>query len=264
MTEKRQRVDKIPLAEQLHAGKMSAFARYRNKAAGEGNLVFFLMYEVFHLALANLGGAVGYLLRKLAAPSIFAKVGTGLILGRGVTLRHPGRVILGDNVAIDDGVLLDAAGAGKDGIVLGDNVIVSRGCLIQGKTGPVHFSSRADIGCNCVFSSVAGIRIGEAVIIAGNCYLGGGRYYHDTRDQPIMDQGGYSHGELVVGDHSWIGAGAIVLDGVKLGRGVIVGAGAVVTHDVVDFAIVAGVPARVVRMRKDNQAASGNRPDECI
>lgn len=250
MTVKGQRVAKTPLADQLHDRGVSAFARYRAKAVGDGSFLCFFWYEFFQLFLVNLGGAAGYVLRKIVASKIFGQLGRGAILGRGLTLRHPGAIRLGDDVAIDDNVLLDAGGAGEKGVVLGDGVILSRGCLVQGKTGPVSLASRVDVGCNCVFSSVAGIAIGEAVIIAGNCYLGGGRYYHDKLEEPIMDQGGYSRGELVVGPHSWIGAGAVILDGVRIGKGAIVGAGSVVTGDIDDYTVVAGVPAKPIGSRK--------------
>jgi acetyltransferase-like isoleucine patch superfamily enzyme len=52
-----------------------------------------------------------------------------------------------------------------------------------------------------------------------------------------------------VDDDAWLGVGVIVLSGVRIGKGAVVGAGAVVTHDVPDGAVVAGVPARIVKMR---------------
>ncbi|EPZ37468.1 transferase hexapeptide repeat containing protein [Anoxybacillus ayderensis] len=54
---------------------------------------------------------------------------------------------------------------------------------------------------------------------------------------------------MSIGNDVWIGANSIVLDGVKIGDGAIVAAGAVVTKDVPDYAIVGGVPARVIRYR---------------
>ncbi len=257
MAESFQKIEKTSLAEQLHDGAGSSFARYKEKAIG--NLSFFrwCLYECFSLLFANLGGAPGYVLRKIMAKQLFLSVGPGLILGRGLVVRHPGRMRFGANVAIDDGAFIDASGAGEIGVQLGDGVVVSRNCIILGKNGPIVFKERVDIGFNCSFASAAGITVGACTIIAGNCYIGGGRYHHEALDLPIMDQGAYSRGEIVIGENCWIGAGAIILDGVKLGKGVIVGAGAVVTKDVPDFAIVAGTPATILRMRGGVQNSSG-------
>jgi len=56
-----------------------------------------------------------------------------------------------------------------------------------------------------------------------------------------------------VGQDVWIGYGSIILSGVTIGRGAIIGAGSVVTHDVVPYAIVAGVPAKLIKMRFDQE-----------
>lgn len=241
-------IDKVALGEQLHGGG-SALARYKAKAAGEVSWGGFLLYEAFGLLFANLGGALGYVLRKLAAQRLFRSAGRGLILGRGVVLRHPGRIAVGEQVAIDDHAFLDGSGSGECGVVIGDGVILSRNCIVLGKNGHVVLEDRVDVGFNCVFASASGIRVGAATIIAGNCYIGGGRYHHDRLEVPIMDQGAYSRGEIVIGEGCWLGAGAIILDGVRLGRGVIVGAGAVVTKDAPDYAVLVGAPARILRIR---------------
>ncbi len=248
-------VVKQALAEQLHDGSSSLLRRYCQKTLGTSSLLALLIYEVVTLLFANLPGSAGYLLRKLFYPKLFRHSGSGLILGKGITLRHPAKMQLGERVAIDDYVMLDASGAGDEGITIGDDIILSRNCIIQGKTGPVRLGNRADIGCNVVLSSVSGITLGEAVLIAGNCYLGGGRYNLDRLDQPVMDQGGFTRGPLSIGDGSWLGAGVIVLDGVRIGRGCVVGAGSVVTKDLPDFSIAVGSPATVVRTRKGEQAA---------
>lgn len=248
-------VPKQPLAEQLHDSNTSLLRRYCLKTLGNTSLLRLLAYEAATLLFANTPGSVGYLLRKLFFGTLFAQSGKGLILGKGITLRHPGKMRFGRRVAIDDYVMLDASGAGEEGLCIGDDVIISRNCVIQGKTGPVHIGNRADIGCNVVLSSVSGLRIGEAVLIAGNCYLGGGRYYLNRFDQPVMDQGGFTRGPLNIGDGSWLGAGVIVLDGVTIGKGCVVGAGSVVTRDLPDFSIAVGLPAKVVQVREEVPSA---------
>lgn len=79
--------------------------------------------------------------------------------------------------------------------------------------------------------------------------LSGGHVF-DRTDIPMRLQGGKKSRPTVIGDDVWIGTRAIIMPGVRIGSGVIIGAGAVVTKDVPDYAIVGGVPAKVLRYRK--------------
>ncbi|ESA35872.1 acetyltransferase (isoleucine patch superfamily) [Leptolyngbya sp. Heron Island J] len=249
------RIEKIPLSEQLNQGSESALTRYQTKVLGDTRLLPFLKYELLTFLLSDLTGAIGYLLRKKFYPSLFKEIGVGAIFGKGITLRCPSRIALGKYVAIDDNGLLDASGV-TSGITLGDNVIVSRNCVIQSKTAAVTIGIKTDIGCNTIISSSGGISIGNSVLIAGNCYIGGGRYIHARLDVPMMEQGVYTKGPVVIGDDVWIGAGAIVLDGVQIGKGCVVGAGAVVTKNLPDYAVAAGVPATIKKIRSEEDTAN--------
>lgn len=179
----------------------------------------------------------------------FRRVGPGVIFGRGVTLLQPDRTDVLDRVAIDDYVMLDAGGGGESGICIGDDVIISRNAVIQAKESPVTIGNPADIGCNTVISSIAGVNLGHAVLVAANCYIGGGRYGHERIDTPMMDQGLETGGPVEIGDDVWVGAAAVVTDGCKISRGAIVGAGAVVNSDIPEYAIAVGVPPRVTGYR---------------
>ncbi len=243
------RLEKTPLAGQLHDPSVSALQRYQAKVLGRHGLGLLLRYEATTLLCSNLSGALGYALRKILFRGLFRTAGAGLILGQGLALRHPGQISLGRRVSVDDNVLLDASGAGDEGISLGDDVIISRNCVVQGKSGPVRIGTRSDLGCNTVLSSISGIDIGSSVLIAANCYLGGGQYDTRSMDRPMMDQGLVAKGPLIIGDDVWLGAGVIVLDGVRIGAGSVVGAGAVVAGDLPERAVAVGVPARVIRLR---------------
>jgi acetyltransferase-like isoleucine patch superfamily enzyme len=77
-------------------------------------------------------------------------------------------------------------------------------------------------------------------------------YDHGTAPGiPMMNQPLTTKGGIFVGDDVWFGVGVTVLDGVHIGNGAVIGAGSVVTHDIPEGAIAAGVPARVIRMRRD-------------
>ena len=78
-------------------------------------------------------------------------------------------------------------------------------------------------------------------------FILGFNHNHARLDRPIHEQGLSSKG-IRIGDDVWIGSGALLLDGVSVGSHCIVAAGAVVTRDVPDWAVVAGNPARVIRV----------------
>ena len=250
-------VSKEKLASQLHDGKVSSLDRYKDKAYGTRSLLTVLAGDLKVFLFGDMAGGAGYLFRKMFYANMFRKAGRGTIFGRWMVLRHPGKISLGDRVSIDDNVMLDASGAGEQGITLGDDVIISRNCVIQGKTGPIRIGNRADIGVGCIFSSITGIDVGQAVLIAGQCYIGGGQYRSDRLDIPMMDQGNYSTGPVVIGDDVWLGSGVAVLDGVQVGKGAIIGSGAVVTRDIPEYSIAVGVPARVVSNRAERAGRGG-------
>jgi acetyltransferase-like isoleucine patch superfamily enzyme len=107
----------------------------------------------------------------------------------------------------------------------------------------------------CVLNAyVADIRIGAGCMIGAHCAFM--PYQHRASDstRPMREQGLTSRGPVVLEDDVWLGVNVCVLDGVRVGRGAIVGAGAVVTHDVPSYAVAVGVPARVLRRRQDPEA----------
>ncbi len=248
----RRRVDKPSLVDALATTSGSGLKRYRAKCVGSEGIARFLSYELVTSLLGSCPGGLGYFLRKAFYPHLLRRVGSGIILGKGLTLRHPSKITLGARVAIDDYGLLDASGAADgEGIVIGDEVIISRNCVVQAKLAPVTIGRHTDIGCNCTVSSISGVHIGESVLMGANCYVGGARYIADRPDIPMMQQGAYTEGPVTIGDDVWLGAGVTVIDGVTIGRGCIVGAGAVVTQDLPDYAVAVGVPARIIRSRLD-------------
>jgi acetyltransferase-like isoleucine patch superfamily enzyme len=243
-------LEKAAVVKLLSDEGASAGAKYQEVFVGRPGLAALLRYELAMGLAAPASGAAGYLLRKWTYGRLCGRVGPGVLWGRNVILRHPGAIRLGARVVIDDNCLLDARGGGPEGIGIGDDVLIARDTLIQAKTSWIAVGDRCVISSQCQLSSAGGISLGRAVLVAGQCYLGGGRYHTEDPTTPMMDQGLYTKGPLVIEDDVWIGAGVVVQDGVRIGRGSVVGSGAVVTRDVPAFAVVAGVPARLLRWRE--------------
>jgi acetyltransferase-like isoleucine patch superfamily enzyme len=247
-----QNIEKAVLSEELHASSSSPLDRYRKKVlGGQAGTFRLLQYEFAGLVCMNLGGGLGYLVRRWLLASLFEGCGPGVILGKGLMIRKPGRIKIGSRVAIDDFTLLDGGGVEEEtAITIGTGAVISKGCVIQAKTRPLIMGDNCDIGAHVILSSVGGLILGDSVLIAGNCYIGGGRYHSKDLEKPIMYQGLYSRGSVMIGDGTWIGASTTILDGVKIGKGCILGAGSLVTKDIPDYAVAIGSPARIVRYRE--------------
>ncbi len=160
-------------------------------------------------------------------------------------LRLGKHVFLGDRVIVYQSDTSGFVELGKRVQLYGDVIIETTfgGCVTIGDY--THIQPR----CQLV-AGKASIVIGKRVEIAANCAFY--PYNHGmVHGIPIREQPLESRGDIVVGDDVWLGFGVIVLDGVTIGDGAVIGAGSVVTGDVPSNAIAVGVPAKVIRFRKD-------------
>ena len=242
---------KEPVRKSIDVEGQTGLGKYSVFVVGSSSVWELLKYEAAVFGLAPFPGALGFWLRKVLYRHLFRTVGSAPILGRNISFRHPGKISLGNRVAVDDGCLLDARGAGPEGITIGDDVVIARDTIIQAKASPITIGDRCIIGSQCQLSSAGGIQLGRSVMIGGQSYLGGGRYRTASREVPMMDQELYSLGPVVIEDDVWIGAGVLVLDGVRIGTGSIIGAGAVVRESLPPFT-VATPYQKLVLMPRDS------------
>jgi acetyltransferase-like isoleucine patch superfamily enzyme len=239
----------IPKAqEQLFAGGQSARARYSALVIGRPGWGALLHYEAVQLLGQHLPGALGLALRKMFFPTLLARCGRNVVFGQNVVLRHPHKIRIGDNVAIDDNCLLDAKGSNNQGITIGSGVFIGRNSILSCKNGDIMLDDGANIGFNCEVFSASRVSIGRDTLLAAYCYVIGGDHDWSDPSVPVLTQGRRSEG-VAIGAGAWLGAGAKILDGVSIGDRAIVGAGAVVREPVPEGGIAVGVPARVVGHR---------------
>jgi acetyltransferase-like isoleucine patch superfamily enzyme len=207
-----------------------------------------LKYEIITILFQNMPGAAGIYFRNFFYPLILGKVGRGVSFGRGITLRHPHKITIDNDVVIDDCCVLDAKGLKNNGIRIKENVFIGRNSIIYCKDGDITLGRNTNIGFNSMIFSGSNVSLGENTILASFVYLIGGGHDYTRTDIPIAEQDKPSLG-ISVGDNCWLGAGAKVFDGISIGEDSIIGAGAVVIKDVPPFSIAAGMPARIIRKR---------------
>jgi maltose O-acetyltransferase len=130
------------------------------------------------------------------------------------------------------------------------HVYIGAACRFESLRG-VKFGKYVFVNHHVLFSTPLGMNIGSYVMIGPNCrFLSVQHESNDWKTPMIFQQPTVK--PITIADDVWIGADVTVLGGVKIGRGAIVGAGAVVTKDVPAYAIVGGVPAKVIKYRFPN------------
>ena len=139
---------------------------------------------------------------------------------------------------------LRGGGARMIGARLGSNVNIEHGA---------EFDSRLVIGDNSSLGidaeAFGPVRIGRNVMMGPECVSLTRSHRYSRTDIPMISQGCEDYQPVSIGDDVWIGRRVIILPGVTVGDGAIIGAGAVVAKDVEPYAIVGGVPAKVINRR---------------
>ncbi len=158
-------------------------------------------------------------------PADFGAWGEGTVVEETALVFRPGHVRLGVGVYVGHTAILKAYPEGE--LVVGDG---------------------SWIGEQCYLNSAGGLRIGFNVGVGIGVRMITSAHGEDGRDVPIL-HAQLTYAAIEIGDDSDIGVAATILPGVRIGRGVQVGAGAVVAVDLPDYAVAAGVPARVLRLR---------------
>lgn len=155
----------------------------------------------------------------------FKKIGENVIFEKGVLVFHPENIELGSNIYVGHNAILK--GHYKNLMCVGDNTW---------------------IGQNCYFHSAGGINIGKNVGIGPDVKILTSFHKEEGISKPILFAA-LEFKKVVIEDDANIGVGTIILPGVKIGKGVQIGAGAVVTKNIPNYAVAFGVPAVIVGYR---------------
>jgi len=230
--------------------KAGVIKKYRQMFLGDVSFFFLLKYELVTTLFTSTPGALGFVLRKLFFRGLFKKIGKGVVFGRNMTIRHPLKIEIGNNVVFDDNTVIDAKGEKNRGIRIGDNVLVGRNSTISCKGGDIDIGDYANIGPSNIIISESTLKIGRYVFTSGQIYMiAGGNHTFDDRDTPIYFQPSVSKGGIQIEDDVWIGAASTILDGVKIGKGSVIGAATVVHRKIRPYSVALGNPVQVVKTR---------------
>jgi acetyltransferase-like isoleucine patch superfamily enzyme len=162
----------------------------------------------------------------IVKPEDFARLGENVIFEPGVLVFHPQNIEIGDNVYVGHATMLKAYHVRR--LSIGDHTWIGQACF---------------------FHAGGGIQIGRAVGIGPAVKILTSEHQDSDVDIPVLFAP-LRFAPVVIQDGSDIGTNTVVLPGVTIGEGAIVGAGSVVSRDVPDYEVWAGVPARRLRSRR--------------
>jgi len=178
---------------------------------------------------ADGSGYIDVLMRRICLRALVKKLGSGVTIGKNVSLLHPETFGIGDGVFIGEQTVMQGRFDGR--CVIGVGVWI----------GPQSYFDARDL----IIEDYVGWGPGAKVL--------GSEHTGFPTDIPLI-QTDLQIAPVRIGAGADIGVNAVILPGITVGRGAIVGAGAVVTRDVPEFSKVAGVPARVIGWRRGHES----------
>lgn len=165
---------------------------------------------------------------SLGVGGAFASFGRRTVLEPPIRIGGEGRIAIGDGVYIGASSWLQTL-PGSEGVAL-------------------EIGGGTSIAGNCVLSAARSVRLGKRVLIARGVYISDHIHAYDDVGRAVADQGVTRVEPVEICDGAWLGENVVVGPGVRIGRGSVIGANAVVLEDVPDYAVAVGMPARVVRI----------------
>ncbi len=130
---------------------------------------------------------------------------------------------------------------------VGKDVNIEKGAQITSK---MRIGDRSGVGINAKMHGT--VIIGNDVMMGPDCIIYTRNHAFSDTSIPMRKQGFSEEKPVIIGNDVWIGGRVIILPGVHVGNGAIIGAGAVVTKNVPDYAIVGGNPAKIIKYRKES------------
>ena len=177
-----------------------------------------------------------------------------VLVGRGVTVLDAHRLTLGRHVKIED--LAEIQCRSERGVVFGDGVTIGRGVSVRPSSYYGHVQGEglvvgagSAVGAQGWIGASGHVTIGCDVLIGPRVTIVPENHRFESVTETIKSQG-VERSRVYIEDDCWIGAGATILAGVRIGRGSVVAAGAVVARSFPPYSVVGGVPARLIKDRR--------------
>lgn len=204
-------------------------------------------------------------LRGFLKGFLFGKHKGIIFIGKRVKIRHSKHIKVKNGLTIGDNCQINSLS--KGGIEFGHNVSLGSGTIIE-CTGVIRelgeslvIGNRVGFAQNCFIEVRGSITIGDDCIFGPGVSLAAENHNFNDLKTPIRLQGATRKG-INIGSDCWIGTKASILDGVTIGKGCVIAAGAVVNKNIPDYSVVGGIPAKIIKLRGDIELLSSYKEEQ--
>ncbi len=225
---------------------LKSFRLYLERQAA--SIWHYLLEQTMFLVIGWIPTIVGIGIRGIFYRLILKMDGVAAIENN-VRLRFASNIHLGQAAYLDQGVYLHAC---PNGIEIGDRSIVMHGAVLHVynfrglPNAGIKIGQDSLVGEYSIIRGQGGVTIGNRVYTSPFTQIIAVNHIFDDPNRSFVEQGITAQG-IVIEDDVWLGASAVITDGVRVGKGAVVAAGAVVTKDVPPHTVVGGVPAKILR-----------------
>jgi acetyltransferase-like isoleucine patch superfamily enzyme len=248
------KINKDRLNNYLGAVSASGLSLYLTTRSS--SLYRYILESFIQIMFAWMPTLIGIMMRYFFYKLIFQKESARPVIENSVEILYARNIKFGSSAYVDSGCRLHASSAE---IEIGDNSRIMRNAYVcsyvsNARSGEgIYIGNKSWVGINSVLSSgQGGLFIGNNVLISSNVIIVTGN--HDYRDVAATTaEQEYSGSPIHIHDDVWVGASAVILGGVTIGKHAVIAAGSVVTTDVPAYTLVGGVPAKIIKKFEDNE-----------
>ena len=214
------------------------------------SILHYLIESTVLRSVSWIPGLLGALVRNLIYRPVFGKMGLLAFIEAGVEIKSASSIELGRRALVHRGVYLNGW-HNNSKICLKECAYLDRNVSVTvHENGYIEIGKLAYIGPSTCIAGPGPVKIGNYCLISSHCGVYGNNHVFDDPAVLIREQG-FTNKGITIEDDCWLGTGVKVLDGVTIGQGSVIGAGAVVTKNIPPYSVAVGIPARVIAQRDE-------------
>lgn len=177
-------------------------------------------------------------------------LGKDVLISPSAKFENLDKIFIDNYCQIFNGAVIIGKSFSNYGIKLGERTTIREYAQLNAYSGYIHTGKNVFIGQGTMISGHGGVEIGDNTLIANLCSITSSNHIYCDTSIPLRFQGETSIG-IKIGSNVWIASQVSILDGVSIGDNAVVSSGSVVARDIPEWSVAGGVPARIIKDRRN-------------